>query len=572
MQPTSNQRRATVRSPRSGKTLLIVLGVLAVALVLVFGVFGEALGLREAEAEAIRGQAAKRGDLSITVIEGGNLSAADSSDLKCEIEGRTTILYLIEEGTYVKKGELLCELDVANLMERKVQQEITVQTARASYVKAKQSYEIQKSTNESDIARAERELDFAGVDLEKYIEGEWPQEKQKASESITLAREELKRAEDDLSWSEKLAEKGFLEATQLERDRLAATGARIRLDQEIRAKELLETYEYPRRLKELEANVIEKERELERARLEATAKLVDFEANLASAEARKNLQESDFTDLEEQIGKAKIHAPVDGLVVYAVEGGGRWGRDEPMGEGKEVRERQKIITIPSNEGMIAEVSLHESVLEKVTIGMDCVLAVDAVPDRRFAGRVKFKAILPDKNSWWANPDLRVYRTEIQVLDTDERLRPGMTCSVEILVDTLEDVVHVPVQCVYLDGGKPVCFVADGDGAERREVEVGQDDGKWVHIVSGIQEGEIVLMSPPEGAELKPAELGNEAPEPSGGAAPGGPADGRPKAQGGPGGRGGAEGRGKRGGERGQGGGRPGGGSGSKKPSMPSANR
>lgn len=568
--------RTSLRSPQhrtEGKSLLLGLAFVALLGGGAYAFFGEELGLREPEIAPVRGQIARRGNLKITVIEGGNLSAANSTDLTCDIEGRTTILFLIEEGTMIKGGELLCELDVSNLMDRQVQQEISVQSARASYVKAKQNFEIQKSTNESNIARAERELEFAGVDLEKYIEGEWPQEQQKAVESILLAREELKRSENDLEWSERLAAKGFLEATQLEKDRLSATSARIRLDQQVRAKDLLEKYENPRQKKELEANVEEMHRELDRTHLEATAKLVDFEANLNSAEAKRNLEESEFEELVDQIGKAKIFAPGPGMVVYAMEGGGRWGRDEPMAEGKEVRERQKIITIPSSEGMVAEVSLHESVLEKVTTGMNCVLSVDAVGDKRFAGQVKFKAILPDKNSWWANPDLRVYRTEVQVLDTDARLRPGMTCSVEILVDELEDVVHIPIQSVFLDGGSPVCFVGQGRAIEKRSVEIGQDDGKWVHIKSGVEAGEEVLLSQPDGFTLAPAELKNDGDLPSFPAGDG--AGERKPGQGAPGGSAGgsARGDGKRGmgqgqkgsgqngqGQRGGGKGRPKGGS------------
>ncbi|MEX1026310.1 MAG: efflux RND transporter periplasmic adaptor subunit [Planctomycetota bacterium] len=521
------------RPRRRGKVLGIALVVVLAIGLGTYGFFGEELGMRESAVQPVRGQLARRGDLKITVVEGGNLSAANSTDLASEIEGRTTILYLIEEGVIVEEGDLLVELDVSALMDRQVQQEINVQSARAAFVKAEQNYEIQKSTNESNIARALREHEFAIVDLEKYLDGDWPQQLQGAAESITLAQEELKRAEDDLEWSEKLAAKGFLEATQLERDRLAATGARIRLDQATRAKQLLERYEYPRQKKEFEANVEEKQRELERQELEAAAKLVDFEANLASAKAKRTLEEDEFDELLEQIEKAKIRAPVAGMVVYAVENSGR-GRDDPMAEGTEVRERQKIITIPSSEGMVAEVSLHESVLEKVKTGMSCALSVDAVPDRRFAGRVKFKAILPDKNSWWANPDLRVYRTEITVLDSDPRLRPGMTCSVEILVDTLRDVVHVPVQSVFLDGHDTVCFVASDrdkgrNGVEKRVVEVGQNDGKWVHIVSGIEAGEEVLLSQPEGFSLEAAQLQEDEvmdDAPGDGPAPGGDPAGR----------------------------------------------
>jgi hypothetical protein len=61
-----------------------------------------------------------------------------------------------------------------------------------------------------------------------------------------------------------------------------------------------------------------------------------------------------------------------------------------------------------------------------------------------------------------------------------------------------------VQSVFLDQGKPVCFVAEGSGYELRSVEVGQNNGKWVEVVSGLSDGETVLLSQPAGATLRPA--------------------------------------------------------------------
>ena len=455
------------------------------------------------ESAEVRGETVRRGPLSITVTESGNLESASSRTLANELEGRTTILYLIEEGTQVQPGDLLCELDTSNLIDDRVEQEIRVQNAEAQYVKAKQNFEIQKSTNESDIALAERAHEFAQEDLTKYDDGDWPQQKQQAEESILIADEELTRANQDLEWSEKLAEKGFLEQSQLDADRLSATRADIQLKQARRDLELLIEYEYPRRKKELEADVIEKGRELDRARLEAEARIVDFEADMRTSKATLDLEKAELEQMLGQLDKAKIIAPVAGMVVYHKERS-RWGSSEPIREGTEVRERQELIQIPSSDRMVAEVSLHESVLEKVVVGLPCRIRIDAIPGQSFSGIVKFKSVLPDQNSFWANPDLRVYRTDIEVTDRHPAMRPGMSCSVEILVEDLADATYAPVQSVFLDAGAPVCFVSTGSGYERRQVQVGNNDGKVVVIESGLEEGEVVAMSVPPGFTLQPA--------------------------------------------------------------------
>ena len=450
---------------------------------------------------AVEGQAVRRGPLRIAIVERGNLQAADAVVLKNEVEGRTTILYLIEEGTIVEKGDLVCELDTSELEERRVSQEIVVQNREASHVKAKQNYAIQESENVSNIQRSERELRFSKMDLAKYLEGDYPQQLQEKEEAIILSQEELQRAAQDLEWSERLAEKGFLENTQLEADRLGKRRSEIQLNQNTRAIELLKTYENPRRVDELEANVAESGRELDRINLQAKARIVDYDAEVRTSEAQLNLEREKLARIDRQIEKAKLYAPSAGMIVYWQEES-RWGGGEPLQEGSEVRERQELITIPSAGSMIAQASLHESVIEQVELGMPCLINVDAIPEEELRGVIRFKAVLPDQVSRWVNPDLRVYRSEIRLIDANERLRPGMSCSIEIIVDELEEALYIPLQSVFIDAGQPVCFVSKAGRYEMRELEVGKNNGKWVAINSGVEEGEIVMLSQPAGTELR----------------------------------------------------------------------
>jgi HlyD family secretion protein len=379
---------------KSRQPLVIgLLGVIALAL-LGYGI-GPGNWFGDSDAGSIEGAPVRRGPLRISVIESGNLKSKDSISLKSELEGQSTILYLIKEGSHVKTGELLCELDATKLVEQRVQQQITVRNSEAAWVKAKQNYEIQLSQNESDIAAAQRKSDFAGQDLQKYIDGDWPQKKKSGEEAILLAEEEVKRAEDKLEWSNKLEAKGFLTRTELEADKLSATSAGIKREQSRRALELLEQYDYPQQRKKFEADKLEADRGLDRAKLQAEARRVDAEAAMVTSSDKLGLEKERLAKLESQIQKARIVAPVDGMVVYAQQEGGRWGGGDPIQEGTVVRERQEIITLPSaTTKMVAEVSLHESVLEQVQPGQRVTMTVDALPGRTFAGLVDFQSVLP----------------------------------------------------------------------------------------------------------------------------------------------------------------------------------
>jgi HlyD family secretion protein len=437
------------------------------------------------------GAPVRRGPLNIQVTTSGNLLAAESARLTSGVEGKTTILALTPEGTQVKTGDIVCELDATALVEKRIQQSITVGNAEAALVKGTQARAIQESQNQSDIDKAIRMLEFAAQDLQMFLEGEREVELEKAQQAIDLAREESQRAQSTLTWSEQLNGKGFLTSTELEADRISEHRSTIMLQQATRERELLERYKLPRREKELRALMAEAELEKSRVELQAQARLVDFESEVRSCKAELELEQEKLARLEKQIDKAKLRAPRDGYVVYAIKD----DDDPPVGEGVEVREREEILFIPSSEGMLAEVKLHESVLKQVEVGQHCTIKVDALPGAALEGRVAMVAMLPDQNSRWSNPGLRVYRCQIAITTQHQGMRPGMSCAVTISIENLADALYVPLQAVFRDGSRTVAFLVD-DRSRPREVRVGRYSDLWVQILEGLSEGDTVLLHPP----------------------------------------------------------------------------
>jgi hypothetical protein len=82
---------------------------------------------------------------------GGNDSSREKEIIQNELEGSSTIIYLIPEGKRVKKGELLVELDASNLIDQRVDQQIKVQNAEAAYINARENLAIVESQAQSDI-------------------------------------------------------------------------------------------------------------------------------------------------------------------------------------------------------------------------------------------------------------------------------------------------------------------------------------------------------------------------------------------------------------------------------------
>lgn len=497
------------------------------AVVVVGGVGGWAFTRTVSEALAKDAPATfrvQRGPLTISVVQPGTIKSMEQVSLKCEVEGQATIIFLIPEGTQVNKGDLLVELDASKLQDELLQQEIAVHNADAAFVRARENLAVTRNQAASNISRAELDYQFAQEDVKQYEEGLYPQEVKEAESKITLAREELERAAEKLKWSERLYEEKYISQTELEADRLTYNRAQLNHELAVATLELLRTYTSQRKLAELKSNVDQTNMALERVKLQANADIVQAEAELKAKETELRQQRSMMERVQRQIERTKIYAPRSGLVVYAtsMQTGGRRMRSEPLEEGQAVRERQELIYLPSAESMMAEVLIHESSLEKVRIGLPVRVTVDALPGQVFTGRVAKIAPLPDAQSAWMNPDLKVYPTEIHLSATDSSLRTGMSCQAEIIVQQHADAVYVPVQAVLRRGGSPTVYVRAGGGFEPRPVRIGLDNNSMVHVLEGLTAGQEVLLTPPlsAGTATEPTSSAG-----TGDLAPGGPAAG-----------------------------------------------
>ena len=440
----------------------------------------------------------RSGALTIDLVESGTIKAREQLIIKNEVEGKTSILYLIPEGTQVKKGDLLVELDASALMDAKIDQEIKVQNAEAAFVNATETLAVVENQARSDLELAELTLDFARQDLKKYTDGEYPNELQKANAEITLAQEELARARERLEWSNTLYKEKFISQTELAADELAEKKKALDLTLAKNNLDLLVNYTNQRDLAQRKSDVSQAEMALERTRRKARADVVQAQAELKARQAEFQRQKDKLDKILTQLEKTKIISPAKGLVIYATSAqGGMFRRNtEPLQEGQDIRERQELIYLPTASSSNAEIAIHESNLKKVRKGMPAKVTVDALPGREFSGRIMHIAPLPDAQSIWMNPDLKVFTTQIFLDGNDKDMRTGMSCQARIIVEAHENVLSVPVQAVLQVQGIPTVYVKAGNEFVPQQVEIGLDNNRLIHVKDGLKIGDIVLLTPP----------------------------------------------------------------------------
>lgn len=400
----------------------------------------------KADGTATQFHTVKRGDFLISVVEGGSLKAVNEVVVRSELEGSAPIISIVKEGTFVKKGDLLVELDSADLKERLIQQEVTTQSSQFAYVQSKEALAIQKSVNDSNIKDAELRLELAKDDLEKYKEGDIPQLGRNATNDIILAKEEFKRAEERLRWTKELAQKEFASLTEVQTDELALTRAQIKVDQVETSLALMKKYDFPKRLRLLQSTVDQAEVELMRIKQRGRAQEAQAEAELEAKQRTLDFNEKKLEHYKQQLEYTKISAPQDGMVIYASSTGGNRG-NYLIEEGASIRQKQDIIVLPDVSQLMLDVRVHESHVAQIRPGQRAYVTIDSLPDRRFKASIRKVAILPDSSSRYYNPNLKVYPTEIIIEDQLPDLKPGVSGRAEIVVTNLPGVLTVPIQAI-----------------------------------------------------------------------------------------------------------------------------
>ena len=434
-----------------------------------------------------------RRSFAIVLNEKGEMEATKSVDVKCEVEGRSTIIWLIPEGTEVEEGDLLVKL-ASNEIDDKVRaEEIKVQNTKAAAEAADKELEITLDQHLSDIRKAELALRNAEIELNKYLEGDFLQQKMEQELALEIAKKMLVQAAGILEDSRQLKDKGFLTEREFQRDELTKYRAEVEVEKAKLALRIILDYTHPKDKEQKQSDVKEARKDLDRTLKKAKAEEDKQKATTAAKRAEYELTQERLNKLLEQQKKTEIHAPAPGLVVYET-GRSRWNRVQ-VAEGSEVFERQTIIQLPDPSQMMVKVRIHEAKTSKIALGQRATVEAEGVPGVVFAGTVTKIAPLADSQNQWLNPDLKEYDTEITLDANEHDLKPGVTARAEILVREVKDVLAIPVQAVFSRGGGNFAFVGDDQsGAEPANIEVGYSSDDYVEVRSGLAEHDTVLLA------------------------------------------------------------------------------
>jgi multidrug efflux pump subunit AcrA (membrane-fusion protein) len=443
-------------------------------------------------------------DLDVRLNKDGELQAVNNIDVINKVEGRNLIQTLVQEGTFVHKGDVLVTLDSSDIQKTYDQSLLDLQAAEANLAAAKEALEIQISTNNANLMQAQVGLEVAQLDLREYTEGTSKAAEEEGATKVKMAQIMLENKEQDLAITRNLFGKGFVTAVDVKKAELDVLTCQNDLAKAKSDLNVLREYTKAKDLATKRNAVAQAEKLVERTKKENAANVNRYNAALVAAEQTLRLRKALTANLKEQLDNCTIKAPGDGLVVYS-SSSDRSGL-EPIKEGGTVRNQQVLCRLPDTNTMKAVIRVQEGQVSRLRVDENNPMRamVNVVGFKKPIGASVTKiAVLADSSQRWWNPDLREYPVELVLDETPPNCKPGLGCQVELLVERRPKVLAVPLTAIYAHGNQSFVFVRQAIGDPKPvEVKVGATNETHAEINGPVAAGsDVLLLQPGQGRAL-----------------------------------------------------------------------
>lgn len=453
--------RSARPSANRGLVQLLLAAVLAIAAMAGVGYWLTTSNSEATDASLVLHEMSRE-DFELTITERGELEAAGVTEIRSEVKTENqpglAILRVVDEGTQVKAGDFLVELDSSALEAEQTAQQNLVNLAEAMVVETRNLYET------------------ALIAKQEYVEGTYLQERTTIEGEIFVAEENLNRAKEYYQFSKKLAAKGHINELQLEADKFAVEKSAKELEAAKTKLRVLDEFTKPKMVKQLDSDI------------------VITEAKWGSSKKSYELELTTLKEIEDRIAKCTIYAPKDGLVIYANELDRRGGEDWVVEEGAVVRERQVIFRLPDSEKMRVELKVNEALVQYVKAGLPADIRPIGMDDTELTGTVTSVNRYAEPGNW-RKADVKEYKAFVSIDQEVPGLRSGMTASVKVKCDFIPNVLQIPVQAVHPHGKDFYALVRENGDWKANRLKVGPTNSEFFVVEDGLEAGDRVAMNP-----------------------------------------------------------------------------
>ena len=391
--------------------------------------------------------------VTVSLKEQGTLESSENVEIICKVRGENIITSVVENGAYVKEGDVILTLDSLYIDEQISERSKYAHWSRsgAEHWRATANY---------------RQLKVA-----EYLEGRYVTQVMSKELERVLKESALLADNKMLAFNMQQFEKGYVSKDYVDQ-------IRRQIDKNVVDLDLLNTD-----LKVLKEHT----KKSEMARLEGELKVAQaqFEASDERAEADASRRDRAV----EEKAFCTILAPKDGLVIHPRAASWKWAPDIVIGGS--VYKEQVLLLMPDLDQMQVKIGVEEEVIDNIWVGMKTIVTLP--------GREPFDAKVSEVADIARPPIIGsgdVVRYDVIVaLPKLEDLKPGTSAKLEIVMNELEEVLTIPVAATVEIDEQTYCWVETKTGVEQRLLETKVGDDVFVVVTNGVHVGEKIVMNP-----------------------------------------------------------------------------
>ena len=392
-----------------------------------------------------------RSDLVVTITEQGLVESAENHEVKSKVRGWNTVLWIIDSGTFVEKGDELVRLNSSV-----IQEQIDERTKYSNW--------SQSAADRSAASVARAKLAVSEYEQGRYIATEMTLEK-----DVVVAEAALRSAIDRLRHTRSMARSEYVSELEVEEKEFAVRQARLNVELKRTQLEVLTTFTRKEQMQTLSGNF---------KSIKATHR-----ANAERAMADTSRRDRAVDEIQHCV----VVADRSGLVIHP--DAAKW-ESGPIAEGTNVHKDQVLLLMPDLSKMQVKVGVHEAAVKRVKVDNTARVTL---ADGALEGRVSEVASITKPAGWWTANEVR-YDTLITLPPIDG-LRPGMSAEVEIVIAEHHNVLTIPVAAIVENDGKHHCWLKTGSEIKRRSIKLGDSNDVFTIVEEGLQEGDEVLLNP-----------------------------------------------------------------------------
>lgn len=210
---------------------------------------------------------------------------------------------------------------------------------------------------------------------------------------------------------------------------------------------------------------------------------------------RKFIEVKEKNDKYQQALMAtRILAPGDGMIIYAR----NWqGHKTKIGDYVDLWD-PAIATLPDLTSLVSETYVEEIYISKVHVGDSVRVHIDALKNKEVLACI---SNISNIGQDMVGFDSNVFKVFIRLTGDISKFTPSMTTNNEIIIEKVENVLVIPLICLFTENGTPFVYLKESGEITKRKVKTGEKNDKMILIKSGLKEGDKILMTKPENIDI-----------------------------------------------------------------------